>query len=284
MIINVWDLEANILVDLLKQEMNKKNRIIFAGMVVFLFIVTILMAVIGKNTKTLDAWKLMNSLGGITTVLTLLATIITTTRFAGVDSNKQIRENMEKHSKITIFFSKVITIWVSYFILLAVAVLTILFMKYLIFPENAFAGKVALELQWATLGSIAYFFIFESFVMMVIGFCKTWYSAIAFGVSLTFITEGIAGLFMIFIYVHRELIYNPFNFFFVEMQIQDGMKHMMTRLTLNKIIAGSIIYAMVFFVIALIIFVYFRKFPTDEELIAKRDNKKDKKQKVANLA
>ena len=272
------------MVDLLKQEMNKKNRIIFAGMVVFLFIVTILMAVIGKNTKTLDAWKLMNSLGGITTVLTLLATIITTTRFAGVDSNKQIRENMEKHSKITIFFSKVITIWVSYFILLAVAVLTILFMKYLIFPENAFAGKVALELQWATLGSIAYFFIFESFVMMVIGFCKTWYSAIAFGVSLTFITEGIAGLFMIFIYVHRELIYNPFNFFFVEKQIQDGMKHMMTRLTLNKIIAGSIIYAMVFFVIALIIFVYFRKFPTDEELIAKRDNKKDKKQKVANLA
>ena len=48
------DLEANVLVDLLKQEMNKKNRLIFLAMAVFLVIVTILMAVIGKDTRTLD--------------------------------------------------------------------------------------------------------------------------------------------------------------------------------------------------------------------------------------
>lgn len=268
------------MVDLLKQEMNKKNRIIFLAMAVFLVIVTILMAVIGKDTRTLDGYKLMNTFGGITPVIELLATIITATRFAGVDSNKQVRQNMESHSKTTIFFSKVITCMVGYFILLALSVLTIIFMKYLVFPESAFAGKLALELQWATLGNIAYVFIFESFVIMVIGFCKTWYGSIAFGVALNYITELIAGIFMIFIYNNRQLIWNPFNFFFVEKQIQDGMKHMMTRLTLNQIIAGSIVYAGIFFVIGFIIFVFIRKFKTDDELIAKRQAKKNKKQKL----
>ena len=85
---------------------------------------------------------------------------------------------------------------------------------------------------------------------------------------------------MIFIYNNRQLIWNPFNFFFVEKQIQDGMKHMMTRLTLNQIIAGSIVYAGIFFVIGFIIFVFIRKFKTDDELIAKRQAKKNKKQKL----
>jgi hypothetical protein len=262
--------EAKLLVDLLRQEMNKKDRWIFGGMVLFLFVVTILMAVIGQNTKTLDGYKWMNNFGGITPIIEMLATVIVATRFAGVDSNERVRINMENHNKFTIFVSKVITCTVSYLILLAVAVVTIIMMKYLIFPARPLAGRLALELQWATLGNMAYVLIFSTFVMMVIGFCKTWYSAIAFGIACNYITEAIAGVFMIFIYVHRELIYNPFNFFFVEKQIQDGMKHMMTRLSLNQIIVGSIMYAMVFFVISAIIFMFIRKFPTNEELMAKK--------------
>lgn len=265
--------EAKILVDLLKQEMNKKHRMIFGGMVLFLFIVTILMAVIGQNTKTLDGYKWMNTFGGITPVIEMLVTVIITTRFAGVDSNQQVRMNMKKHHKLTIFTAKVITCIISYLILLAVSVITIIMMKYLIFPAKPLAGRLALELQWATLGNMAYVLIFSTFVMMVIGFCKTWYSAIAFGIACNYITEAIAGVFMIFIYVHRELIYNPFNFFFVEKQIQDGMKHMMTRLSLNQIIVGSIMYAMMFFVISAIIFVFIRKFPTNEELMAQKNVK-----------
>lgn len=271
------------MVDLLKQEMNKKNRIIFGCMALFLFIVTILMAIIGKDTKTLDGLKLMNSFGGVTTLIETLITIIVATRFAGVDSNKQVRENIANHhSKRIIFFAKIIASVIAYLLLLVVAVIAILIMKYLIFTDMPLAGRLSLELQWAVLGNMAYTLIFETFVMLVIGFCKTWYSAIAFGIACTYITEIIAGIFMIFIYVHRELIYNPFNFFFVEKQIQDGMKHMMTRLTMNQIVAGSILYALIFFVLAYIIFVYVRHFPTDEELVAKREAKKQKKQKIQN--
>ncbi|TPR14803.1 hypothetical protein [Apilactobacillus timberlakei] len=254
--------------DLLKQEMNSHNRKIFSFMALGLFIVTIIMAITGMETKTLDGWKWMNQFGAVTGVIELLTTIIVATRFAGQESNAQVKENMKNHSKSSIFFSKVITILISYLILLLVAIIAVILMKYLVFPHKPLAGTLAQELSWAVLGNIAYFFIFQSFIMMIIGFCKTWYGAIAFGVACTWITEIIAGIFMIFIYTHRKLIYNPFNFFFVEKQIQDGMKHMMTRLQLPMIIKGSLLYALIFFIIAFIIFVHFRKFNTwndDEE-------------------
>ncbi|UQS84513.1 hypothetical protein MOO46_04460 [Apilactobacillus apisilvae] len=260
--------------DLLKQEMSSHNRKIFGFMALGLFIVTIIMAIVGMETKTLDGWKWMNQFGAVTGIIELLTTIIVATRFAGEESNDQVKENMKSHSKTSIFFSKVITILVSYLLLLLVAIIAVILMKYLVFPHKPLAGTLAEELSWAVLGNIAYFFIFQSFVMMVIGFCKTWYGAIAFGVACTWITEIIAGIFMIFIYTHRKLIYNPFNFFFVEKQIQDGMKHMMTRLSLPQIINGSLIYALVFFIISYILFVYVRKFQTDKDI--KKQNTKTK--------
>ncbi|MCK8607105.1 hypothetical protein [Apilactobacillus ozensis] len=239
---------------LLKDELSSKNRKIFAIMAALLALFVIVLGVGIKFTKVLGGIKYTTSLGNATSLLTIFMVIMASTSISGKDTLAKINEDSKSHSRLSIFTAKLIKIAISYFGLIAVNLVAVIIMKHLLYPKTDLDSAIITKMLAAAGGNLVYEFLLVSFVLLVCSRMKDTYASVALGISMIYITQLVAGIFMIVLYTNRALRWNPFNFFFVEKEVVTPLTHMMTKLHVDQIIWGSLGYGLLFLIIAYILF------------------------------
>ncbi|MCK8624919.1 hypothetical protein [Apilactobacillus xinyiensis] len=242
------------MLNLLKEEFNPKNKKVFAAMAALLALFVIILGVGIKITRVLGGVKYTTSLGNATSLLTIFVVIITCTRISGRDNLQKISENSINHSRLSIFAAKLCSIWLSYLILITINFVMVIIMKFMLFKKTDLDAAIFTKMFSAAGGNLVYEFLLVSFVLMVCSRIKDSLASIALGIAMIYITQVIAGIFMIVLYTNRALRWNPFNFFFVEREVVTPLTHMMTKLHVDQMIWGSLIYGLCFLIIAYILF------------------------------
>lgn len=222
---------------------------------IFLIAITIFVAFYQKNNGT-DGFFFIFNLGMQVPLAIILFTIImASTIIAGEFSNDTIKTLLARRfSRLQIFISKLIIILFYYVqslivTFVAAVVGSVAFLKFGSFPKES----------WNWLGTTiesnsVFLLLLISLVILISYIAKSSGAAIGLGVAALFGSSIIQALAINFIPKYEWLKWTPLNFFITNNQIISGAFSKITQFSTNQMILGTVIYSMLFYIIAYYVF------------------------------
>ncbi|MCF6514618.1 ABC transporter permease subunit [Lactobacillus sp. S2-2] len=221
----------------------------------FLAAITIFAAFYQKNNGT-DGFFFIFHLGIQVPLAIILFTIImASTIIAGEFSNDTIKTLLaRRYSRLQIFMSKIIIIFFYYIQAIIVTLIaaiagSMFFLKFNKFPHEA----------WNWLGTTIeensiFLLLLISLVILVSYIAKSSGAAIGLGVAALFGSQIIQAIAINFIPRYEWLKWTPLNFFLTNYQITSGALNKITQFNTNQMILGTVIYSLLFYIIAYYVF------------------------------
>lgn len=186
-------------------------------------------------------------------IVVLVAMIVFASSILTTDfSNNTVKYLFARQfSRGKIFLSKLVTIVVMYVYLLVVSfvstlIANALFNKMRSIPFDVFGNRIS--------GMSFYLFLMLSLVLLISCLFKSNAVAIAIGIVFYFVVSIINPFLSIFIYYHSWVKYIPLTFLNVYSQTISPMMSEMTKLSLNEMRVGSIIWGIVFLLITYVVY------------------------------
>lgn len=197
----------------------------------------------------------IRSLGTGIYVITEMMLILTAVNFAGKKTQDDIlKDNSRGASVDKIFWSKISVLGLNYLNLVIVAFISTLFVDKLVF-KNKFLNVRNLHTMMISVGSnFLLVFLIVSATIIFSVLVKSLRGALACGIGVQYLGSALDAPFMILLYHHQWLKWNPFNCFFVQYQINNPINHTMTKLSMADCQISTIFYGLIYLAIAYFVF------------------------------
>ncbi|UQS87394.1 hypothetical protein MOO44_04375 [Nicoliella spurrieriana] len=243
----------------IKETFAKKGKLsLIFGAILALYIIVV--AIWGAFGNLINAENFFESLGTANVVIGLLMMILASLSFGSHDTREFLASLIDKgHRKIDVFFSQCIFLVCSYVFFMLISVILVILMQLIVFGgQDMHSFK---QFNIVVYGNAIHMFIMSTMIMFLMVLCrgiKSRMGAIATGIGLNYVGLGIAWIGFLFVYHHRFLKWEPFNFLMVENQLIKPINHTLTKLYRPEAITGSLIYGVIFTVLALCLFLYMK--------------------------
>lgn len=241
---------------LIKQEFSKLfRRRDFYIFNILLAAITIFAAFYEKGKQT-DAITFIFNLGkNIDLAIILFTIIMASTMIAGEFSNNTIKTLLaRRYNRLQIYISKLVIIFFYYVQSVIVTIIasiigSAIFLKF---------GKITSD-AWSTLGTtieknFMFLILLISLVILISYIAKSSGAAIGLGVAALFGSSIIQVLAMNLIPKYEWLKWTPLNFFLTTNQIGQSLYRQVTQFSTNQMILGTVIYSLIFYIIAYYVF------------------------------
>ncbi|MHA8110298.1 hypothetical protein ACYATP_02095 [Lactobacillaceae bacterium Melli_B4] len=241
----------------IKSTFAKKGKFtLILGAILALYIIGV--AIWGTLGDLINADNFFGMLGTASPVIGALMMILASLTFSSDDTKQFLGQLSDKGAnQVTIFCSQIIYLFFAYvFFMVISAGLTIL--CQLIFFGGKSMGSFD-KFNMVIYANMLHMFILCSmiiFFMLIFNRIKDRLTAVAVGIGINYIGLAFAWIGFLFVYRHRLLKWEPFNFLMVENQLIKPINHTLTKLYMNQAITGSIIYGVIFTILALCLFLF----------------------------
>ncbi|MHA8137577.1 ABC transporter permease [Lactobacillaceae bacterium Scapto_B20] len=241
---------------LLRQEAYKiaKGKTLWT-IAIMLFVFQLLVAFASKQYHIMSGAEFFTSNGESSLVVAVIMVVIASTIITNEFVNKTIKNLLSRqYSRLQVFMSKLITIaWIYVGIVIINFLYTLIF-KMVFFNSVSVTSAMIKSMVHSGIGTLVYLFLMTAFVVLISNIAKSSGGAIGIGVATIFASQLIAQLLALIIQKFSWFKYNPFNFFLVNRQYgNEGMKDI-TQFSLNGMTIGALVYGLIFFAIAYLIF------------------------------
>ncbi|MEJ6399829.1 hypothetical protein [Nicoliella lavandulae] len=243
----------------LKETFAKKNKMtLIMGIILAAYI--ILVALGGTFGNLINAYNFLGQLGTASNIIELFIMILASLAFTSSNSRTFLDGLHQKGiAKPVIFIAQLIHMVVAYLFFMIISVILTLLLQVTLF-KGADMSSMS-QFYVAIYANAIHMFIMAAliiFVLMIFSRIKGRMAAIATGIGVNYVGLAFAWIGFLFVYHHRMLKWEPFNFLMVENQLVKPINHTLTKLYMNEAITGSIIYGIVFLILAFCLF-SFRK-------------------------
>ncbi|MBW1605127.1 hypothetical protein [Lactobacillus sp. Sy-1] len=243
----------------IKETFAKKGKLtLIFGALLALYIIVV--AVWGAFGNLIDADNFFQALGTANVIIGLLMMILASLSFGSRDTREFLTALIDRgHHKITVFFAQIIVLALSYAFFLILSVLLVIGMQLTVFKGQGMSSFTQFNI--VIYGNMIHMFIMSTmiiFFMVMFRGIKGRLAAIATGIGINYGGLGIAWIGFLFVYHHRFLKWEPFNFLMVENQLIKPINHTLTKLYRPEAISGSLIYGVIFTLLALCLFLYMK--------------------------
>lgn len=243
--------------DLIKRNFSQRaNLLYFFNAILILYIIGVGLG--SHFVQILPPVNFLPTLGTASDIVTGMIIILAALSFSGKKAHRQIDGYLAIHvSKLDIFWSKVITLTIQYVNLILVDVILSVVVQHFMTPGKYINRRTPHVMAIAVGANVLYVFLLASITVLFSTLIKNEAGTIAAGFGFRFLGTAIAGIFMILLYSHRWLKWNPFNALFVGgsySQINNPIYHAMTKMSMPNAIGSAIIYGIIYLFFAYLIF------------------------------
>ncbi|MBW1605128.1 ABC transporter permease [Lactobacillus sp. Sy-1] len=241
---------------LLRQEGYKviKGKALWVSLIL-LFGFQLLIAIGTKQFNFMTEKQFITSSGASDDIIEIMMVVIASTIITNEFVHKTIKNLLSRqYSRLQVFLSKLITLVWMYVVLVFVNYLFTLVLKAIFFSSTEVTAHMIHQTVHYGIGLTLYVFIITSFVVLISNVAKSSGASIGIGVASIFVTQILATVISILIAKASWVKYNPFNFFLVESQYKTAAIKQLTSLNLNAMTVGTLLYGLLFLIIAYIIF------------------------------
>ena len=230
----------------------------------YLFNAILILYVIGvslscKYEQLMPSINFLPSLGTAVNFITAMIIILAALSFSGKRAHQQISKFlMTRATKINVFWSKIIVLLIQYLELAAVTFIFSILTQRIIFHGKYLIPNTAhvIYVMGTTIsGNFIYSSLLVSATILFSNVIKSAAGTMAASFGLQYLGEIPMGGFMILVYHHRWLKFNPFNFLFVQNQIVKPINHTMSKISMVGAVVGSIFYTIIFLLFAYLAFI-----------------------------
>lgn len=240
--------------DLIRRNFDQSQRLVFClNALVVLYIIGVGLAT--RFVSVLPAPNYTQALATGVYIFPAIMIIFTACLFTGKKNQRQYQFDAAKGITFDqVFWSKVITLLLDYISLAIVGFASTLIMEFLIFHDRYLnAGSIHL-MEISVGANFMLTFILVSITILFATLIKSVKGTIAAGLGFQYLGSTLAAPFMILLYSHQWLRWNPFNCLFVQYQINKPINHTMTKLSMPASLFSVIFYALLYLLFAYLIF------------------------------
>ncbi len=243
--------------DLIKTNFSQRRKLLyFFNAVIILYLLGVSLG--SRFAQLLPTEDFLPKLGTASDIVVLMSIILAAMSFASRSAKSQISQaSQEGSSRLDLFWSKIITLIIQYVDLIIIDAGFAFIFQALIFKGKYDNFHSIYIMAIAVCANALYVFLLGSVTILFSTFAKSAEGALVAGLGFRYLGTIIAGGFMILLYHHRWLKWNPFNCLFVggsEGQITDPMYHAMTKMTMPDVILSAIVYSLIYLFFAYLIF------------------------------
>ncbi|MEJ6399828.1 ABC transporter permease [Nicoliella lavandulae] len=241
---------------LLRQEAYKafKGKAIYISLILLL-IYQGLIAFGTKQYHIISPNEFITTAGNAEQIVEIIMVVIASTIITNEFVNKTIKNLLcRQYSRLQVFLSKFITLVWMYVLIVVVNYLFTLIFKVLLFRSTQVTSQMIHATANNGIGQTLYVFLITAFVILISNIAKSSGGAIGIGVATILASQVLATVLSLLINKMNLVKFNPFNFFLVSSQYGSDAVKSVTHLSLNAMTIGALIYGVIFYAIAYMIF------------------------------
>lgn len=243
--------------DLIKKNLSQRAKLLYIfNSILILYIIGVGLG--SHFVQILPAINFLPTLGTASDIVTGMIIILAALSFSGKSAHQEIDTLLAaNHSKLNIFWSKVVTLIIQYADLILIDAAVSIIVQYFMTQHKYITGDSLHTMAVAIGANVLYSLLLSSVTTLFSTLIKGCEGTIVAGFGFRFLGTAIAGGFMILLYNHRWLKWNPFNALFVGgsySQINNPIYHDMTKMSMPNAIGSAIIYSIIYLFFAYFIF------------------------------
>ncbi|MHA8137578.1 hypothetical protein ACYATM_00375 [Lactobacillaceae bacterium Scapto_B20] len=241
----------------IKATFAKKGKFtLILGAILALYIIGV--AVWGAFGELINADNFFGMLGTASPIIGALMMIMASLLFSSDDTKQFLGRLLDNGTnRVMVFFSQIIYLFFAYVFFMVISAGLTIILQLTLFGGKSMGSFT--KFNMAIYSNMLHMFILCAmiiFFMQIFNRIKDRLTAVAVGIGINYVGLAIAWIGFLFVYHHRLLKWEPFNFLMVENQLIKPINHTLTKLYMNQAITGSIIYGVIFTILALCLFLF----------------------------